>query len=335
MIESLEHSEPVTMPTPPSGKLVRSVAAYSFLVVAMLVTPLFVFLPAALFDCAYRNGRRAAWVVLIAAVGVALLAGASIASFVVSVTELVIFVFALALPALAVSPMVMRGESFGRVLATATLLSTIGLFATEGVMQKSVHYSPYGAQLQATRDYNNSMIVKMKGVPAEQLNMLRKGLEINVYCLTGFIIAAFSLFIALSLMLYGRLRAWREFIATRKVNPAAPYLFRNLVLPEWLIVVFLIGGIFPLESGTLKWVSANVLAVVGFLYLMQGLAVFRSMLLSVGASFIGTLFAYAALALLCAVTIGLPLLSITGLFDSFFDFRHFNRKDSSHEGHSD
>ena len=33
--------------------------------------------------------------------------------------------------------------------------------------------------------------------------------------------------------------------------------------------------------------------------------------------------------------IGPLLLSIGGLFDSFFDFRHFKRKDDSHESHID
>jgi hypothetical protein len=32
--------------------------------------------------------------------------------------------------------------------------------------------------------------------------------------------------------------------------------------------------------------------------------------------------------------VGPVLLAIAGLFDSFFDFRHFNRKDSSDESHS-
>lgn len=336
MIESLEQTgAPVTMPEPPLGKMLRSVAAYSLLVMMMLVTPMFVFLPAVLFDCAYRNGRRAAWLVLVAAVAIALILGASITAFVVSITELVVFIFALALPALAVSPMVVRGDSFGRVLVTATLLGTLGLFAAEGVMRSTTHYSPYNEQIKAAHEANAGMLEKMKTLPADQLSVLRKGLDVNIYCMTGVIILVFSFFNALSLLLYGRMRAWREFVATRQVNPAAPYLFRNLVLPDWLIIAFLIGGIFPLESGTLKWVSANVLIVVAFLYLLQGLAVFRHMLLSVGASFIGSLFAWSALVLLCFVTLGLPLLSITGLFDSFFDFRHFNRKDSTHEGHTD
>jgi len=73
--------------------------------------------------------------------------------------------------------------------------------------------------------------------------------------------------------------------------------------------------------------------VVVFLYFLQGLAIFRSMLVSLGVSLFGTVVGFLLIAVLLSVAV-LPL-SITGLFDSFFDFRHFRRKDDSHEGHSD
>jgi len=41
------------------------------------------------------------------------------------------------------------------------------------------------------------------------------------------------------------------------------------------------------------------------------------------------------LGVLTLTGIGPLLLSIAGLFDSFFDFRKFNRKDHSDESHSD
>ena len=80
-------------------------------------------------------------------------------------------------------------------------------------------------------------------------------------------------------------------------------------------------------------VGANILAVVTFLYLLQGLVIFRSFIAATGAGFAGTLFAWGLLVVLTMTGIGPLLLSIAGLFDSFFDFRHFNRKDHPDESH--
>jgi hypothetical protein len=68
---------------------------------------------------------------------------------------------------------------------------------------------------------------------------------------------------------------------------------------------------------------------------LQGLAIFRSFLVATGAGLAGVLFAYVILGVLTLTGIAPLLLSITGLFDSFFDFRKFNRKDHSDESHSD
>jgi hypothetical protein len=82
-------------------------------------------------------------------------------------------------------------------------------------------------------------------------------------------------------------------------------------------------------------IGANILAVVTFLYLLQGLAIVRSLLAAAGAGFVGVTFAYLMLGLLTLTGIGPLLLSIAGLFDSFFDFRKFKRKDHSDESHLD
>src|SRR5215212_6199411 len=58
-------SEPVLLPGRPFGRQVRSVIGYSLLTALMIVTPMLVFVPSALLHCAIRNGRRAAWVVLV------------------------------------------------------------------------------------------------------------------------------------------------------------------------------------------------------------------------------------------------------------------------------
>src|SRR3989442_5264562 len=43
------------------GRAARYVMGYAILIAVMLVSPLFVFLPAALFHCIVRNGRRITW----------------------------------------------------------------------------------------------------------------------------------------------------------------------------------------------------------------------------------------------------------------------------------
>src|SRR5581483_2128602 len=102
-------------------------------------------------------------------------------------------------------------------------------------------------------------------------------------------------------------------------------LFRNLSLPDWLLFAFVIGGLSPLATGLPQRVAANVLALVAFLYLLQGFAIFRWFLVAAGAGFFGALFAYVILGVLTATGIAPLLLSITVLFDSLFDFRKFNR----------
>ena len=88
-------------------------------------------------------------------------------------------------------------------------------------------------------------------------------------------------------------------------------------------------------AGPLQQVAGNVLAVIVFLFLLQGLAVFRYMLVKAGAGPIGTIFGFLLLGLLCLTGLGLLLLVMAGLFDPFFDFRKLKRKDDSHESHTD
>jgi uncharacterized protein YybS (DUF2232 family) len=111
------------------------------------------------------------------------------------------------------------------------------------------------------------------------------------------------------------------------------YTFRGLVLPEWMLLVFVAAGLSPLATGMLRHIGLNVIAVIGILYLLQGLAIVRWFIAAVGVSFLGAFVVYGILLLLTPISE--LLLSIAGLFDSFFDYRHFNRKDSTHEGHSD
>jgi hypothetical protein len=341
MTETSVQSEPVAMPRRPSGKsAARSFAIHAALAAVMMVTPFAVLLPAVLLHCGIRLGRRAAWLALAAGVAFAAL----FTAFQVTMAPLprseysylAAIILGLALPTLAVLPMVERGEAFGRVLLAALVLSVGGLLLTEVGSHALLSFSPYAEQIEGARKSGASFteIYAKMGVPA---SAIKKWTDVAVFCTPGFLIIDVTLFLLLSLLLFGRLRGWRAAVEGTDVSLATPYLFRNLAFPDWLLFAFILGGVSPLMKGAVQHVGANILAVVIFLYLVQGLAIFRSLLVTFGAGLAASLLAYAMLGVLTAVGGIAPLLlSMAGLFDSFFDFRHFmKRKDDSDESHSD
>src|SRR6266700_667919 len=98
MIEtSLQHDEPVAIPARSFGKQVRGMAGYTIVTALMFVSPLFVLIPAALLVYPSATATTAAD----AATSYGYLLG---------------LFLSIAVPALAVLPMVERGEKFGRVL---------------------------------------------------------------------------------------------------------------------------------------------------------------------------------------------------------------------------
>lgn len=337
---TLQH-EPMTFHGRPFGRLAWSVAGYALLLSLMLISPLFVFVPAAVFHCALRNGRGAtigalalstlaAWIV---AIETARAPGTSQADVMMGYAYVIALVLAVAVPALLVQPLVERGESFGRVLLFAVVLSMLGLAATEAGMRAAVNFSPGREQVLRVDQLAGQFVAgyQKSGAPADVMGALRSSTKLAVLCAPGFLLAEIAMVFVLSLVMFGRLRAWKQFVAQREAGFAPLYLFRNLSLPDWLLFAFVFGGIAPLTSGWLQSLSANVLAVTVFLYLLQGLAIFRWLLIVVGAGPIGTLFAWGMVVLM--LPIAMLLLSIAGLFDSFFDFRKFKRKDHSDESH--
>jgi Predicted membrane protein (DUF2232) len=344
---SLQH-EPVGIPERSFGRIVRSVLGYALLVALMFISPLYVFLPAALFACAIRNGKPATMVMLAFAAVTAFyvntqaahVPGVASSDAMLNFAYYLALVAAVSIPAFIVLPMVERGEAFGRVLITAVLIGVIGLAATEAAMRTSYHFSPY-AELALRTHRRTAEIIPLYekgGVPPDVLGVVKRWMDIGVTLLPSFFLIDIIVVFVLSLVMFGRLKAWREFVTRRDASSdrspiAAAYLFRNFALPEWLLFAFVIGGITPLASGMLQKVAANILAVVAFLYLLQGLAIFRFLLVAVGAGFGGVMFGYLLLGILTITGISPFLLSIAGLFDSFFDFRHFRRKDHSDESH--
>jgi hypothetical protein len=344
MTETLQQDEPVAIPVRTFGKQARSMAGYTLVTALMFVSPLFVFIPASLLHCGIRIGRRAALLLLVLAAAVAALlmyptaASTTAAEATASYSFLLGLFLGIAVPALAVLPMVERGEKFGRVLLSALVLSIVGLAVTELTMRTFVHSSPYAAQVAEAHQTAAKLVAgyAKAGFPSDAVAFLRKWMDIASNCLPAFLLIDVTIAFVFSLVMLGRLRAWRDFLLRRTPEAviANPYRFRNLSLPEWLLFAFVVGGVSPLLNGMPQQIGANILAMVSFLYLLQGLAIFRSFVASTGVGMMGSLFAWMLLILLTLGGIAPLLLCIAGLFDSFFDFRHFNRKDHSDESHS-
>jgi Predicted membrane protein (DUF2232) len=346
MIEtSLPQSEPVLLPGRSSGRQARSVIGYSLLTAVMIVMQFPIFVPAAVLHCAIRHGRRAGWAVLVlAAVLVAFFA----ATTQVSTPEvqktmwsvLAAFVLTLTVPAMAAEPMVARGEKFGRVLMFVLAGSLVGLALTEVAFQAFLGFSPYASQLAQTTEMGREVLqfYRDNKMPADSIATMERVSVWSTYLLPAQLLCTISVSYILSLLMLGRLAAWHDHAARRTDNEALrAYLFRNFAMPEWLLFAFIFGGLLtPLAGGLLQKVAANTLFVVLFLYFVQGLAIFRSSLIAIGAGPAGTAVAWLMLTFLLFTGVSEVLLTVAGLFDSFFDFRHFKkRKDDSHESHSD
>ena len=345
MIESsLPQSEPVLLPGRPFGRQVRSVIGYSLLTALMVVTPMLVFVPAALLHCAIRNGRRAAWVVLVLSLTIASLYAATVQATgpdaqKMAWSYLAGVALAITLPAMAAIPMVERGEPFGRVLVFLLAGAMAGLALTESASQSLMSFSPYAAQVAQAKQTSVEFVqmYREKGMPADMVQLAERWIGFSTFVLPAVILINITLVFVLSLLMLGRLKAWREVAARRgDTNAQGAYLFRNFALPDWVLFAFILGGLTPLVSGVLQKVAANTLTIVAFLYILQGLAIFRFMLTAMGVGFAGTMLGWMLLAFLTLTGMGPLLLGVAGLFDSFFDFRHFKkRKDDSHESHSD
>jgi hypothetical protein len=340
---SLHQSEPVALPGRPNGTVARSIARHALVTALMTVTAIFVFVPAALLHCGIRNGRRAAWI----CAAVSLVPLAAWAVFAPSSepanswVSLMFVAFAIVLPSLVVLPLVERGTKFGAVVVLMLACSLAGLFATELLSRAALHHSPYTAQLAENKEFYAKVVQEYRknGAPAGFTDAVRRAGDYSLLVLPAAFLTSLSFAFLLSLLMLGRLNAWRELAARRnEAGAAGVYLFRNFALPDWVLFAFILGGLTPLASGLLQQIAANTLTVAVFLYIVQGLAIFRFLLAAMGGGLAQTMFGWLMLGFLTLLTAGLPvlLLGVAGLFDSFFDFRHSRkRKDDSHESHSD
>ncbi len=309
----------------------------------MLPTPALLFVPAALLHCGLRNGRKAAWLTL------ALALTMHIPSFIgisrataegrLDIAVFTGLVLCIGIPALLALPLIQRAESFGRVLMSSMAAAVGGMALTEIGIRAIFAFSPYAELVAGANTMTRQAIevYRKAGVPFDALQEVQRLMGYGIVVLPATFLIMIAMAFVLSLLLVGRLRVWRDLAARRPEgeHAFATYYFRNLSLPDWLLFAFIAGGLTPVLSGPLQAIAANLLTLVAFLYLLQGLAILRSVLATTGASSLSMLFGFLLLAILSFTWIPQLLLSITGLFDSFFDFRHFKRKDDSHESHTD
>lgn len=341
---SLRQSEPVALPDRPLGSQVRSIAAHVLLTTMMIVADLLVFVPAALFHCGIRNGRRAAWIAAAVALGIAGLYATAMPGVPVEAVRmfqagLLGVALAVVLPALAALPLIEQGEKFGRVVVFLLIGGTVGMAASEAASRSLLSVSPHAVNVEQMKLVNTQLVqfYRTNGVAADALRTMERWAAYSTSLIPAGVVMFMALAFILSLLMLGRLKAWREHAARRGAGEAlGVYLFRNFSLPEWVLFAFVFGGLTPLVTGMLHKVAANTLLVVVFLYFLQGLAIFRFVLLAMGAGFAGTMLGWLLLIFLTLTGAGPILLAVAGLFDPFFDFRNFKkRKDDSHESHSD
>ncbi|HWW62786.1 MAG TPA: hypothetical protein VN181_15530, partial [Thermoanaerobaculia bacterium] len=145
---TLPQHEPVLLPARPFGRTARSVAAHALVTALMAPTPLLVFVPAAIFHCGVRNGRRATWIALVIAIALFAAQSSVAAAGVPADAKLTWMLFtgitfAVALPAFFALPLVERAEKFGRTLFVLLAGGCAGLVATELVLRSVAGFSAY------------------------------------------------------------------------------------------------------------------------------------------------------------------------------------------------
>lgn len=317
----------------PSGRMGRSIALHSLAASAMFISPLSLFVPAAIIHAGLRHGRRASiWVAGASALLLVALfsAGAGEAGFAPAMAHVARFVFEIAMPSIIAFLLIEKAASFGRVLTTALVSSGAGFLATEFSLRAAFGYSPFEAIVRNFRAVSNDGLdmYRSAGLAPEMIRMMERLSEsVASSFMPAVLLSVVALTFVFSLVLIPRLPAGKE--------TGERYLLRSLVLPDGLLIAFVLGGLSPLASGALRLSGLNLLAIVLILYFIQGLAVFRALVTRVGFGPIGTIVAFLMLGLMLVYGIAPFALALVGLFDSFFDFRKLNRKDDSNESHTD
>ncbi len=320
---------PVAGATSAGGPSARSILLHGLAAALMFVSPLTLFVPAAVLSSGLRNGRRGLWLSTAGAAALLALLGSAIGTP-AGYTPVARMLLEIGVPSALGLELVLRGGLFGPVLL-ATIAAGFGGFGlVELSMRALASYSPYQAIVENFRTASASSIEAYRGagIPAEAISMMQRIAAAVADSYIPVLIAIVTvLTFALSYTMLPRLRSGRTMVPR--------FLFRNLAFPDALLFAFVAGGLAPLATGTLRTVGFSVLALVAFLYMMQGLAVLRFQHVRMRLRLLATTFAMLMIAVLALYGVTPVVLFLIGLFDPFFDFRHLHRKEAPHESDSD
>ncbi|HVT05001.1 MAG TPA: DUF2232 domain-containing protein [Thermoanaerobaculia bacterium] len=332
MIETTTGFEPVTVARQGRGRFARSIMLHSLLAALLYVPPLQLFIPTPFFDAGLRWGRKGAWGAVLGAAALLGLIAAMLrepATGIVTVVASVIF--EIGIPAVFATELIRKRVPFGTVLMFSILSSVLGFLSIELVMRSAFGISPYAAVVRSFQEGSKETVEFYRTshlIPEEQLQTMQRLSTTIATSYVGLmrVVITATMFL-FSLVLVPRLPAGQVTGDT--------YLLRNLSLPDPLLFGFVLGGLSLLAPEPWRTIGLNVLGVVVFLYWLQGLAIFRAILARTKTGVFGTIFAFVMVAVLTPYLIAPFILFLTGLFDPFFDFRHFNRKDDSDESDID
>lgn len=314
-----------------AGSVARSTMLHALAAAFMCVSPLVVFVPAAWVNSGLKNGVKGAVGALAGSIAILIglaAAGSTPHAFTGHLGELTGLVLALGVPSIIATVMIRRGASFGSVLFAVVASSVGGLLLTELLVRLTLGVSPHEAMLTNFRAQSAATVDFYRKLGTSEA-ALRDMAELSQKFASQYLVLFLECLVAtvfgLSLTMIARLPAGRV--------TGGRFLLRNLAFPDAMLFGFVVGGLAPLVSGPLRIIGLNVLGIVAFLYFMQGLAVFRSLMLRLGIGIAGMLLAIVIIGLF--VPLSILALALVGLFDPFFDFRKLNRKDDSNESHTD
>lgn len=307
------------------------IALHALLVVLAAVPPFQFFVPAILLSAGIRWGTKGAGITLaiaVAVVGFGAIGTETPDARLSAATAAGLLLFQMGIPAMVLLRLSELRASGGRALLTSLGVAIVGVMIVETGISAAFGVSPYRAISTEARALFDQVIAMNSGLPADS----RRAMEEMSALIVGTFLPAVIVCNSALMLLCGMVFVPRF----RKGDEAAgEFRLRNLRLPDLLVVGFIVSGLSPFASGALRVVGLNVLAVVIFLYWLQGLAVMRMVLTRSAIRFFNSVPAFLLLALLAFNWLGIAALALTGLFDSFFDFRKNKRKEDSDESDLD
>lgn len=237
-------------------------------------------------------------------------------------------VLTIAVPVLVGFALIGRGREIGTVLLAMLLAGGAGHGLIEAGSRLLADHSPYVWTLQQTLPGVESSIELQRslGAPADRIEEVRAFME-------TFLTSYYAVIYAFTILLTSLvgLVALPRMGLTGQIG--AGLLFRTLRLPDALLFGVVLGCLAPVYPEPFRTIGLNLLAIIALLYLVQGLAVMRSLVLRMQLSRSGIVLVWVAFGLMIVLSGAFLLTALAGvgLFDSFFDFRTPKNRENDDE----